>query len=181
MTQLKELVGFETGDGLFCPGRFRRRVWIRFVDSTNLILVWCIFAGGSVSNMYGMNVARYHKFPEVKCKGMQALPKTCIFTSELVCTIATVLPHYSADFHSAVCDVMQLSFASQLPHWLIGKTVKIMGKLTGDMHISVLLSNIYVFIFSTISVKSTTFLPQLAILCHNTMCGIDFCLGNMSL
>ncbi|ELU04084.1 hypothetical protein CAPTEDRAFT_93538 [Capitella teleta] len=33
--------------------------------------------------MYGLNVGRYHHFPEIKTKGMQALPNICLFTSEL--------------------------------------------------------------------------------------------------
>ena len=40
--------------------------------------------GGSMSNMYGLNVARFNKFPMVKAEGMYALPKLCIFTSEQV-------------------------------------------------------------------------------------------------
>lgn len=34
--------------------------------------------------MYGLNVGRYHHFPEIKTRGMQALPNICLFTSELV-------------------------------------------------------------------------------------------------
>jgi len=55
--KLRDIVGYETGDGIFCPG-------------------------GSVSNMYGLNMARYHKYPHVKEEGIHALPKFCIFTSE---------------------------------------------------------------------------------------------------
>lgn len=38
--------------------------------------------GGSLSNMYGMVLARYHYFPEVKRKGMSGLPPLGVFTSE---------------------------------------------------------------------------------------------------
>ena len=38
--------------------------------------------GGSLSNMYGMVLARYHYFPEVKHKGMSGLPPLAVFTSE---------------------------------------------------------------------------------------------------
>lgn len=45
-------------------------------------------AGGSISNICGLNVARFKKFPRVKAEGMQALPKLCIFTSEHVGALA---------------------------------------------------------------------------------------------
>lgn len=57
LTKLREIVGYPEGDGIQC-------------------------AGGSMSNMYGMNLARYNMFPEVKTEGMQGLPKVCVFTSE---------------------------------------------------------------------------------------------------
>ncbi|XP_036592176.1 glutamate decarboxylase 1-like [Trichosurus vulpecula] len=38
--------------------------------------------GGSISNLYGILVARYKKFPEVKTKGMAALPQIALFVSE---------------------------------------------------------------------------------------------------
>ena len=41
--------------------------------------VW--FAGGSIANMYGLMLGRYHRFPEVKTDGMQALPRLVVFTS----------------------------------------------------------------------------------------------------
>ena len=62
LQKMCELVGYRgngDGDGIFCPG-------------------------GSVSNMYALNLARYHKFPQVKTKGMRALPEVCVFCSEQV-------------------------------------------------------------------------------------------------
>lgn len=53
---LRQLVGWADGDGIFCPG-------------------------GSTSNMYAMNVARYHFFPEAKAQGLSGLPRLVIFTS----------------------------------------------------------------------------------------------------
>ncbi|XP_068453842.1 cysteine sulfinic acid decarboxylase isoform X2 [Clinocottus analis] len=53
---LRQLVGWTEGDGLFCPG-------------------------GSASNMYAMNLARYQRFPEVKSQGLCGLPRLNIFTS----------------------------------------------------------------------------------------------------
>ncbi|KAJ8369996.1 hypothetical protein SKAU_G00100240 [Synaphobranchus kaupii] len=57
LSQLRSLVGWEEGDGIFCPG-------------------------GSVSNMYAINVARYRAFPQVKLKGLWAVPRLAIFTSQ---------------------------------------------------------------------------------------------------
>ncbi|XP_047223139.1 cysteine sulfinic acid decarboxylase isoform X1 [Girardinichthys multiradiatus] len=53
---LRELVGWTEGDGIFCPG-------------------------GSTSNMYAMNLARYRLYPEVKSQGLWSLPRLTIFTS----------------------------------------------------------------------------------------------------
>ncbi|XP_053160009.1 cysteine sulfinic acid decarboxylase [Hemicordylus capensis] len=57
LKKLRELIGWESGDGIFCPG-------------------------GSISNMYAMNVARFHYFPDCKQKGNWAIPKLAIFTSQ---------------------------------------------------------------------------------------------------
>ncbi|TNN82531.1 Cysteine sulfinic acid decarboxylase [Liparis tanakae] len=54
---LRQLIGWTEGDGLFCPG-------------------------GSASNMYAMNIARYQHFPDVKSQGLFGLPRLNIFTSE---------------------------------------------------------------------------------------------------
>ena len=56
---LRLLVGWTEGDGIFCPG-------------------------GSLSNMYAMNLARYRAFPEVKCKGLRGVPQLVVFTSQEV-------------------------------------------------------------------------------------------------
>lgn len=56
---LRQLVGWTEGDGIFCPG-------------------------GSTSNMYAMNLARYRLFPEVKSQGLWSLPRLAIFTSSQV-------------------------------------------------------------------------------------------------
>lgn len=41
-------------------------------------------AGGSVSNMYAMNLARYKFCPEIKEKGLSGLPRLVLFASEEV-------------------------------------------------------------------------------------------------
>ncbi|XP_041953066.1 cysteine sulfinic acid decarboxylase [Alosa sapidissima] len=57
LTKLISMVGWPSGDGLFCPG-------------------------GSMSNMVAMNVARYHAFPQIKQQGLWALPRLAVFTSQ---------------------------------------------------------------------------------------------------
>ncbi|KAG7250370.1 hypothetical protein CRUP_038599, partial [Coryphaenoides rupestris] len=59
LRKMQSIVGWsnEEGDGIFCPG-------------------------GAVSNLYSMLVARYALYPDVKTKGMNALPRLALFTSE---------------------------------------------------------------------------------------------------
>ncbi|XP_071392249.1 glutamate decarboxylase 1 [Centroberyx affinis] len=59
LRKMQSIVGWsdDEGDGIFCPG-------------------------GTISNMYSILVARYHFYPEVKTKGMGALPQLALFTSE---------------------------------------------------------------------------------------------------
>uniref|UniRef100_A0A8B9KGZ0 Cysteine sulfinic acid decarboxylase n=1 Tax=Astyanax mexicanus TaxID=7994 RepID=A0A8B9KGZ0_ASTMX len=57
LRKLRSLVGWSEGDGIFCPG-------------------------GSVSNMYAMNIARYWAFPQVKTQGLWAVPRLAVFTSQ---------------------------------------------------------------------------------------------------
>lgn len=55
--EMLKLIGFPDGDAIFCPG-------------------------GSLSNMYAINLARYRKFPQAKESGLFGLPNLCIMTSE---------------------------------------------------------------------------------------------------
>ena len=59
--QIRSLVGWSggEGDGIFSPG-------------------------GSISNLYGLMLARHHKFPESKKKGVHSLPQLAVFCSEQV-------------------------------------------------------------------------------------------------
>lgn len=41
-------------------------------------------AGGSISNMYAMNLARFQRYPDCKQRGLRALPPLALFTSEEV-------------------------------------------------------------------------------------------------
>ncbi|XP_040278170.1 cysteine sulfinic acid decarboxylase [Bufo bufo] len=54
---MRSFVGWKAGDGIFCPG-------------------------GSISNMYALNLARFQRFPQCKEKGLQALPRLVVFTSQ---------------------------------------------------------------------------------------------------
>ena len=54
------------------------------------------FSGGSVANMYGMNVARYYQFPDIKTDGMYGLPRLIVLTSDHVRT--------TCEFQSLFCD-----------------------------------------------------------------------------
>ncbi|KAF7248036.1 Glutamate decarboxylase 1 [Varanus komodoensis] len=59
LRKMREIIGWsnQDGDGIFSPG-------------------------GAISNMYSIMAARYKYFPEVKTKGMAAVPKLVLFTSE---------------------------------------------------------------------------------------------------
>lgn len=55
--QLVSLFGWQEGDGIFSPG-------------------------GSISNMYGMVLARFNKYPNVKCQGIFGMKPLIAFTSD---------------------------------------------------------------------------------------------------
>ncbi|KAG3291864.1 cysteine sulfinic acid decarboxylase isoform X2 [Ictidomys tridecemlineatus] len=57
LKKLRALVGWSSGDGVFCPG-------------------------GSISNMYAINLARYQRYPDCKQRGLRALPPLALFTSK---------------------------------------------------------------------------------------------------
>ncbi|XP_051812384.1 acidic amino acid decarboxylase GADL1-like isoform X1 [Acanthochromis polyacanthus] len=58
LRKMKELIGWEEGgDGIFNPG-------------------------GSMSNMYAMNLARYNHSPDIKELGLSAVPRLVVFTSQ---------------------------------------------------------------------------------------------------
>uniref|UniRef100_A0A671QGW8 Glutamate decarboxylase 1 n=1 Tax=Sinocyclocheilus anshuiensis TaxID=1608454 RepID=A0A671QGW8_9TELE len=83
---------------------------LSFVDNSAYIytlyevLEMCVLAGGAISNMYSVMVARYKHYPEVKIKGMAAAPRLVLFTSEHVSHLLALflLFHYSIKKASAV-------------------------------------------------------------------------------
>lgn len=72
LKSLRQLVGWTHGDGIFCPG-------------------------GSASNMYAMNLARYRLFPEVKSQGLCGLPRLTVFTSSQVRNVRYTLHVFGID------------------------------------------------------------------------------------
>uniref|UniRef100_A0AAX7UJ22 Glutamate decarboxylase 1a n=1 Tax=Astatotilapia calliptera TaxID=8154 RepID=A0AAX7UJ22_ASTCA len=74
LKKMRSIVGWadDEGDGLFCPG-------------------------GTISNLYSILLARYHFYPEVKTRGMGALPRLAMFTSEH--------SHYSIKKSAAVLGI----------------------------------------------------------------------------
>lgn len=67
----------DMGDGIFSPGNtdffkiFFPSLKARNFFDMNIVENRCYYSsGGSLSNMYGMVLARYQKFPEIKTKGM---------------------------------------------------------------------------------------------------------------
>jgi len=93
LKKLRDLVGYQDGDGIFCPG-------------------------GSISNMYGLSLARFHAFPQVKEEGMQGLPKVCMFTSEQshysLKKGASFLGFGTSSLRTVPCDNRGKMIASQL-------------------------------------------------------------------
>ncbi|GLH12200.1 Glutamate decarboxylase [Gryllus bimaculatus] len=57
LTHTLNMFGLANGDGIFCPG-------------------------GSISNMYGIVLARYKKVPDIKTKGLSSAPPLVAFTSD---------------------------------------------------------------------------------------------------
>lgn len=46
--------------------------------------MYALSEGGTISNLYSILLARYHFYPDVKTRGMGALPQLALFTSEHV-------------------------------------------------------------------------------------------------
>ena len=57
MDYLVEKLGWESGDGLTCPG-------------------------GSIANMYAMVMARHRRFPDLKSAGIRGKPPMVVYTSD---------------------------------------------------------------------------------------------------
>lgn len=54
------------------------------VDPLLLPLAAFPATGGSISNMYAVNLARYQRYPDCKQRGLRALPPLALFTSKEV-------------------------------------------------------------------------------------------------
>lgn len=52
------------------------KIWLEF------LLFYFVLIGGSLSNMYGMMLARHRLAPEAKQKGISSIKPLVVFTSE---------------------------------------------------------------------------------------------------
>uniref|UniRef100_A0A673ZR02 Glutamate decarboxylase like 1 n=1 Tax=Salmo trutta TaxID=8032 RepID=A0A673ZR02_SALTR len=112
LKKMIEIIGWQDGgDGIFSPGMETTQtdiflsffiILFSFIFIFFFIIFFIFFfilhllhhlltvierlslcsAGGSVSNMYAVNVARYHHCPDVKVLGLSALPRLVMFTSQ---------------------------------------------------------------------------------------------------
>lgn len=57
LREMRAIIGWQGGEGLFCPG-------------------------GSMANGYAINLARHHRYPNLKQSGLSQMPRLVVFTSE---------------------------------------------------------------------------------------------------
>ncbi|XP_077275080.1 cysteine sulfinic acid decarboxylase-like [Temnothorax americanus] len=57
LREMRAVIGWHSGEGLFCPG-------------------------GSMANGYAINLARHHRYPNLKQSGLSQMPRLVVFTSE---------------------------------------------------------------------------------------------------
>ncbi|XP_029176853.1 cysteine sulfinic acid decarboxylase [Nylanderia fulva] len=57
LREMRAIIGWQSGEGLFCPG-------------------------GSMANGYAINLARHHRYPNLKQTGLSQMPRLVVFTSE---------------------------------------------------------------------------------------------------
>ncbi|KAM6994143.1 cysteine sulfinic acid decarboxylase isoform 3-T4 [Passerculus sandwichensis] len=91
LAKLRELVGWSSGDGIFAPGipDPSRGVslsplcpWQPVRAALGVKRRSLSWAGGSMSNMLAMNVARFRRFPESRSRGNWDLPRLGLFASQ---------------------------------------------------------------------------------------------------
>ncbi|XP_006634608.2 glutamate decarboxylase 1 [Lepisosteus oculatus] len=87
--------------------------------------------GGSISNLYSVLLARYHFFPEVKTKGMAAVPRLALFTSEhshySIRKAAAVLGIGTENVFMVKCDERGKMIPSELEFSIL--KAKVMGSV----------------------------------------------------
>ena len=93
--KMRGLIGWQSGDGIFAPG-------------------------GSISNLYGLLLARFIKFPNVKDEGVRNLPQMVLFCSEQV-----IIMLYYAGFHSEI-------LSAAITELRVGVTTKAVLKQRGN-------------------------------------------------
>lgn len=95
LRKMMEMIGWEEGgDGIFNPGTIHyRSLMISLNRECNMCRVLSIIAskhlcvflpGGSMTNMYALNLARCHHCPDIKEVGLSAAPRLVLFTSQEV-------------------------------------------------------------------------------------------------
>eukprot|EP00062_Callorhinchus_milii_P024041 gi/632983525/ref/XP_007908690.1/ PREDICTED: cysteine sulfinic acid decarboxylase isoform X1 [Callorhinchus milii] len=91
LKKLRELIGWMTGDGIFCPGKSCPWMiswgggawsWAAPRHKPTSCCYLSHFTGGSMSNMFAINLARHRLYPHVKQRGLWVVPRLVIFTSE---------------------------------------------------------------------------------------------------
>lgn len=90
LKRMMEMIGWEEGgDGLFNPGTVHTPV--DFLHSNQpgtqeYTIFWFEFflPGGSMSNMYAVNLARYRFCPDLKEVGLYSAPRLVLLTSQEV-------------------------------------------------------------------------------------------------
>lgn len=101
---------------------FLLQVFLLFLICINIYDELKVMLGGSMSNMYGMVLARFKKFPEVKTKGVASLGHLVAFTSQEV----------SFKCHEKFKLQFQTKFLSQ-GHYSISKAAHWLGLGTDNL------------------------------------------------
>lgn len=89
LKKMMEVIGWEEGgDGIFNAG-ITLNYWIENVMCSSIHLCFntlcaAFCPGGSMSNMYAVNLARYRHCPDIKEDGLSAAPRLVMFTSQEV-------------------------------------------------------------------------------------------------
>lgn len=89
LKKMREIIGFLDGDSILAPGRICRPASLTLTEQLSsfsfcVSLPWICGAGGAISNLYAVMIARHKLFPDYKEKGLKSLPQLVLFTSEHV-------------------------------------------------------------------------------------------------
>jgi glutamate decarboxylase len=94
LEKMKNIIGWtEPSDGLFNPGFFYSKLCIAIYFLVKFYLDYRA-KGGSISNLYAVQVAKHHFFPQSKHNGLFNLPKLVMFASEHVLKLLFILFYF---------------------------------------------------------------------------------------